>query len=235
MHIENFELNEYSFGSALCACAGLADQETGTQIHVSVSKSRYLLDVYMGSALVDMYGKCGNVACAQNVFDGMTDRNVVSWNSLITCYEQDGPACEALYVFVRMMDNGFVLDGVTLASVISACASLLANKEGRQIHARVVKLDKLSDDLVLSNALVDVHAKCSSVDESRRVFDRMLNRDVVSEPSVVSCFPTGASVKTARLMYSNMPNRNIASWIALIAGYTQKGDNEGALYLWEST
>ncbi|KAG5529026.1 hypothetical protein RHGRI_029632 [Rhododendron griersonianum] len=163
----------------------------------------------------------------------MTDRNAVSWNSLITCYEQNGPACEALCVFVRMMDNGFVPDEVTLASVISACASLSANKEGRQIHARVVKLDKLRDDFVLSNALVDMYAKCSSVtvNEARRVFDRMLNRDVVSEPSVVSCFPTGARVKTARLMYSNMTDRNIVSWNALISGYTQKGDNEGALGL----
>ncbi|KAI8535622.1 hypothetical protein RHMOL_Rhmol10G0188500 [Rhododendron molle] len=135
------------------------DQEMVTQIHASVSKSQYSLDVFMGSALVDMYGKCGNVACAQNVFDSMTDRNAVSWNSLITCYEQNGPACEVLYVFVRTMANGFVPDEVTLASVISA------------------------------------------------------------------------SVKTARLMYSNMTDRNIVSWNALFSGYTQKGDNEGALGL----
>lgn len=61
----------------------------------------------------------------------------------------------------------------------------------------------------------------------------MLNRDVVSKPSVVSCFPTGASVKTARLMYSNLTDRNIVSWNALISGYTQKGDNEGALGLFQ--
>ncbi|XP_057473368.1 pentatricopeptide repeat-containing protein At2g13600 [Actinidia eriantha] len=231
MHKENFGLNEYSFGSALRACAGLMDQKMGTQIHASVSKSRYSWDVFMGSALIDMYAKCGNVACAQKVFDGMSERNIVSWNSLITCYEQNGPASEALDVFGRMMDYGFEPDELTLASVVSACASLSAMREGRQIHARAVKFEKFRDDLVLSNALVDMYAKCSRVEEARRVFDRMPNRNVVSETSMVSGYAKAASVGTARLMFGKMTQKNIVSWNALIAGYTQNGDNEEALGL----
>ncbi|XP_058211231.1 pentatricopeptide repeat-containing protein At2g13600-like [Rhododendron vialii] len=221
MHKENFVLNEYSLGSALSACAGLADQKMGTQIHASVMKSRYSLDVYMGSALIDMYAKCGSVASARNVFDGMNERNTVSWNSLITCYEQNGPTFEALDVFVRMMDYGLEPDEVTLASVVSACASLSAIKEGLQIHARVVKFDKFRDDLVLSNTLVDMYAKGGRVEEARRVFDRMRNRNLVSEISMVSGYAKAARVT----------DRNIVSWNALIAGYTQNGDNEEAIGL----
>ncbi|XP_028111894.1 pentatricopeptide repeat-containing protein At2g13600 isoform X1 [Camellia sinensis] len=231
MHKENFELNEYSFGSALRACAGLGDQKMGTQIHASVAKSRYSFDVFMGSALIDMYAKCGSVACARKVFDGMTERNIVSWNSLITCYEQNGPTSEALDVFVRMKACGFEPDEVSLASVVSACASLLAITEGREIHARAVKFEKFRDDLVLSNALVDMYAKCGRLDEARRVFDSMPNRNVVSETSMVSGYAKAASVRTARLMFAKMTERNIVSWNALIAGYTQNRDNEEALGL----
>ncbi|KAH6765471.1 Pentatricopeptide repeat superfamily protein [Perilla frutescens var. hirtella] len=231
MHYENFVLNEYSYGSALSACAGLRDVVMGMQIHASLAKSRFMLDVYMGSALIDMYGKCGDVECAEKAFDGMTSRNTVTWNSMITCYEQNGPASEAMDVFLEMMECGVQLDEKTLASIVSACASLCAVKEGRAIHAQVVKFDKLCNDLVISNALVDMYAKCRMIKEARWLFDRMPIRNVVSETSMVSGYAKAASVETARSMFCKMMERNVVSWNALIAGYTQNGDNEEALGL----
>ncbi|XVF31235.1 hypothetical protein REPUB_Repub16aG0127900 [Reevesia pubescens] len=231
MHTEDFVLNEYSFGSALSACAGLKDLKMGTQIHALLSKTRFLSDVYTGSALIDMYGKCGSVGCSQRAFNDMSERNSVSWNSLITCYEQNGPASAALEVFLRMMDCGIEPDELTFASVVSACASLSAIKEGRQIHAHIVKCDKLRDDVVLCNALVDMYAKCSRISEARCVFDRMPVRNVVSETSMVSGYAKAGSVRTARLMFTKMMESNIVSWNALIAGYTQNGEDEEALRL----
>ncbi|PPS08253.1 hypothetical protein GOBAR_AA12387 [Gossypium barbadense] len=231
MHREDFVLNEYSFGSALSACSGLKNIKIGAQIHALIAKTRFFSNVYMGSALVDMYGKCGSVSCGQRAFDDMSERNRVSWNSLITCYEQNGPASAALQVFLRMMDCGIEPDELTYASVVSACASLSAIKEGKQIHARVVKCNKLRDDLVLGNALVDMYAKCNKINEARCIFDRMPVRNVVSETSMVSGYAKVASVRTARLMFAKMMERNIVSWNALIAGYTQNGENEEALRL----
>ncbi|GAV60790.1 PPR domain-containing protein/PPR_2 domain-containing protein [Cephalotus follicularis] len=231
MHREDFVLNEYSFGSGLSACAGLEDFNMGAQIHGLLSKSRHSWDVYMGSALIDMYSKCGRVSCAQRVFDGMSERNIVSWNSLITSYEQNGPTSEALEIFLRMTECGFEPDEVTLASVVSACASLSRIKEGLQIHARVVKFDKFKDDLILGNALVDMYAKCGKINKARYVFDRLPIRNVVSETSMVSGYAKAASVKAARLMFTKMMERNVVSWNALIAGYTQNGENEEALEL----
>ncbi|KAH7566093.1 hypothetical protein JRO89_XS08G0084400 [Xanthoceras sorbifolium] len=179
LHRENFVLNEYSFGSALSACAGLKDLKVGIQIHAILSKSRYSSDVYMGSALVDMYGKCGHVSCAQKVFDRMTHRNIVSWNSLITCYEQNGPANEALEVFLRMMHCGIGPDEVTLASVVSACASLAAIKVGLQIHTRSVSSGE-EPDIFVGNSLIDMYMKCGSVEDGCRVFETMVERDWVS-------------------------------------------------------
>ena len=223
MHTENFVLSAYSFGCALSACSGLMDLKMGIQLHALVSKSCYSSDVYMGSALIDMYSKCGSVACAQRVFDRMSERNRVSWNSMITCYEQNGPANEALEVFVKMTDCGIEPDEVTLASVVSACASLLAIREGLQIHAHVVKRDKFRDDLVLGNALVDMYAKCCKIKEARWVFDQMPIRNVVSETSLVSGYAKAGSVKGARLMFTNMMERNVVSWNSLIAGIHRMG------------
>ncbi|MFS7976982.1 putative tetratricopeptide-like helical domain superfamily [Helianthus anomalus] len=231
MHAQDFVLNQYSYGSALSSCAGLRNMRIGTQIHASVLKSPYEGDVYMGSALIDMYSKCGNVGCAQKVFNRMNQRNTVSWNSLISCYEQNGPADEALDVFRRMMNNGIDPDEVTLASVISACASLSELNLGREIHNRVVKFNKLRDDIVICNALVDMYAKCSKITQARWIFDTMPIKNIITQTSIISGYAKSANVETARSIFFNMPDRNIVSWNALIAGYTQNGDNETALGL----
>lgn len=231
MHRDNFMLNDYSYGSVISACAGLRNLKVGTQIHALVAKSWYSADVYIGSALVDMYSKSGSVVCAQKVFDAMAARNVVSWNSLITCYEQNGPTINALRVFVEMMNCGIEPDEMSLASVVSACASLNAIKEGKEIHARIVKFSRYMDDVIICNALVDMYAKFGRISEARSIFDRIQMRTVVSETSMVSGYARVASVKSARALFSRMIERNIVSWNALIAGYTQNGDNEEAVGL----
>lgn len=231
MQREGFVLNQYSFGSVLSACAGLVDLEMGIQAHALMLKSPYLKDVYMGSALVDMYAKCGEVECARKVFDGMVERNRVTWNSLITCYEQNGPVNEAVEVFANMMDHGLDPDEVTLASVVSACATLTLMREGRQIHALVVKKDKYRNDLILSNALVDMYAKCGRINEARFIFQNMSSRNVISETTMVSGYAKAAIVDTANFLFMNMVDKNIVSWNALMAGYSQNGENEKALSL----
>ncbi|KAJ0976828.1 hypothetical protein J5N97_012302 [Dioscorea zingiberensis] len=231
MHGEDFVPNAYSFSSALSACAGIMDLRTGMQIHALVSKSRLVHDVYMGTALVDMYSKCKRPVDAYRVFEKMEERNTTTWNSLITCYEQNGPANEALVLFVRMMDCGVEFDEVTLASVASACATLSAIREGLQIHLLAIKFERFSDDLVLSNALVDMYAKCRRIEAARRMFDRMPVRSTVAETSMISGYAKSLSVEDAKLVFSRMTEKNIIAWNALIAGYTQNGDDEEAVRL----
>ncbi|XP_020571105.1 pentatricopeptide repeat-containing protein At4g13650 [Phalaenopsis equestris] len=231
MHSENFVLNGYSFSSALSACAGLFESEFGLQIHAMISKSPFAFDVYMGSALVDMYSKCRQSSDAHRVFDYMPEKNIVSWNSLITCYEQNGPVSEAMDMFVRMMECDVEYDEVTLASVVSACASLFYIREGKQIHTRVIKFEKLRNDLILSNALVDMYAKCGKVGAARKIFDRMIVKSMVSETTMLAGYVKSSMVDDARLMFVKMPEKNIVAWNALIAGYTQNGENEEAFRL----
>ena len=231
MHADDFALNTYSFSSALSACAGLQDFSGGTQIHGAISKLPLQRDVFMGSALVDMYAKCGQPLEARKVFDEMPERNAVSWNSLITCYEQNGPASEALKLFRRMMETGVDPDEVTLASVVSACATLVAIREGSQIHARTMKSDKLRSDLVLCNATVDMYAKCGRLKTARQMFDAMPLRNVISETSLLSGYARSASVDAAKSVFLQMSDKNIVAWNALIAGYAQNGQSEAALIL----
>ncbi|GJN02889.1 hypothetical protein PR202_ga20280 [Eleusine coracana subsp. coracana] len=229
MHADDFVLNAYSFASALSACAAEKDSRTGEQVHGLVVKSPHAKDVHIGS--VDMYAKCERPEEARRVFEAMPERNVVSWNSLITCYEQNGPVGEALALFVKMMDAGFVPDEVTLASVMSACAGLAAEREGRQVHARVVKCGRFREDMVLNNALVDMYAKCGKTWEARCVFDGMAFRSVISETSMLTGYAKSAKVEDAQVVFSQMVEKNVIAWNVLIAAYAQNGEDEEALRL----
>ncbi|XP_006652312.1 pentatricopeptide repeat-containing protein At2g13600 [Oryza brachyantha] len=231
MHADDFVLNAYSFASGLSACASEKAWRTGEQVHALVTKSSRWSDVYIGSALVDMYAKCERPEEAQKVFDAMPERNIVSWNSLITCYEQNGPVDEALVLFVRMMNDGFMPDEVTFASVMSACAGLAMAREGRQVHACMVKSDRLREDMVLNNALVDMYAKCGRTWEARCVFDRMAFRSVVSETSMVTGYAKSANVEDAQAVFLQMVEKNVIAWNVLIAAYAQNGEEEEALRL----
>ena len=231
MHADDFVLNAYSFASALSACAAEKDPRTGEQVHGLVAKSPHAEDVRIGSALVDIYAKCERPEDARRVFDTMPERNVVSWNSLITCYEQNGPVGEALVLFVEMMDAGFIPDEVTLASVMSACAGLFAEREGQQVHARVVKCNRFMEDMVLNNALVDMYAKCGRTWEARCVFDSMASRSVVSETSMLTGYAKSSNVEGAKVVFSQMIEKNVIAWNVLIAAYAQNGEEEEALRL----
>ncbi|XP_078433961.1 pentatricopeptide repeat-containing protein At2g13600-like [Wolffia australiana] len=231
MRAHGFSSGTHSFSSALSACAGLEDRSAGAQIHAAVAKTPLARDVFLGSALVDMYAKCGLPADARRVFDEMPERNTVSWNSLITCYEHNGPAEEALLVFSLMLAASVPPDEVTLASLASACATLQAIRHGSEIHSRVVKHNRLRSDLVLGNALVDMYAKCGRLDLARRVFDAMPVWNVVSETSMLSGYARSASITAARSVFLGMTDKNIVAWNALIAGYAQSGCSEEALDL----
>jgi pentatricopeptide repeat protein len=178
-----------------------------------------------------MYAKCERPEDARRVFDAMPERNVVSWNSLITCYEQNGPVGEALVLFVEMMAAGFFPDEVTLSSVMSACAGLAADREGRQVHAHMVKCDRLRDDMVLNNALVDMYAKCGRTWEARCIFDSMPSRSIVSETSILTGYAKSANVEDAQVVFSQMAEKNVIAWNVLIASYAQNGEEEEAIRL----
>ncbi|CAL4922838.1 unnamed protein product [Urochloa decumbens] len=112
-----------TFVSVLGACSLLSSPELGEQVHCQAIKSSLFGDIKTGSALVDMYAKCGRVEDGRRVFDHMTERNVVTWTSMIDGYGKNGHSDEALQVFGEMRRRLDVRPNhATFLSVLSACA-----------------------------------------------------------------------------------------------------------------
>jgi pentatricopeptide repeat protein len=116
---------------------------------------------------------------AQSVFNKMQSRDVVTWTAMILGHVKCGEGQKALELFRQMQQEGVRPDPVTFVGVLNACASLVALEEGRCVHQQIVEYGWDSDVFVV-NSLVDMYAKCGSIEDAWRVFNRMPSRDVVT-------------------------------------------------------
>eukprot|EP00253_Pinus_taeda_P001094 PITA_01094 len=122
--------NEFTFASVLSSCATLPAPEAGKQVHVHVIRNGFEFNIFVASALLDMYAKCGSIKRARMVFDQMPMRDDVLWNAMIVGYAQNGDGEETLRLFKQMLQAGVKPDHITFIGVLSACSHTGLIEEG---------------------------------------------------------------------------------------------------------
>eukprot|EP01018_Ginkgo_biloba_P008462 Gb_26311 [translate_table: standard] len=208
MHQNGVQADEFTYASVLPACAKLAALEQGKEVHEDVIRTGFLSDIFVANALLDMYAKCGNTKDAFHVFDKMSERDVVSWSAMISGYADNGYFDEALKLFRQMQVTGMEPNSVTFACVLSTCANLAALHEGKEVHGDVIR-SGFQYDIVVGNALVDMYAKCGSIEYARNVFDKMRRRVVVSWNAMIGGYAMHGCGKQALQLFEQMKYRGI--------------------------
>ncbi|GLJ38244.1 hypothetical protein SUGI_0778560 [Cryptomeria japonica] len=259
MQLAGVESNPATFASVLPACAKRGDLEQGMEIHRKVMGSGGFVDTAIVNALIDMYAKCGSVKKARELFDEMPQRSVVSWNVMITGYMQNGELDEALRIFEEMPQrdvvswnavivgcaqngladkaleffmtmhfSGIKANCTTFVSILPACAKIGSLERGICIHQKIIESGVVSD-VVVSNALIDMYAKCRSIQKARKVFDKTHKEDLVTWNAMITGYAQNGFLDEAVRLLKKMPRRDVVSWTAVIAGYAQHGLGEKAL------
>ncbi|KAH9317117.1 hypothetical protein KI387_018886, partial [Taxus chinensis] len=157
--------NNFTFASALTACAGQGAMEEGQAVHASCIKTGVTSDTFVRSTLITMYMKCGGIEEACRLFEKMPEQNMVSWTAMIAGYMQNGCSEEALRFFHQMQGMGLKCNQFTFASVLSACANLRAIEEGKQVHTHVIKTG-FERAICVANALLTMYSKGKSTDDA---------------------------------------------------------------------
>ncbi|KAJ6694432.1 hypothetical protein OIU85_005144 [Salix viminalis] len=140
MHYAGFVPSEFTLVGVLNACSDVAGIEEGKQAHGYLLKSGYETQIYIATALVDMYAKCGFTGDARKGFDFLLEPDLVLWTSIIAGNVQNGKNEEALSLYGRMQMHEILPNELTMASVLKACSNLASLEQGKQIHARTIKL-----------------------------------------------------------------------------------------------
>lgn len=196
--VVGLEPNHFTFSSLLKAAGGMGSGREGRQIHGFCLKFGYVDNVYVGSALVDMYVRCGLMEEGEGVFRGLLSKNDVSWNALIAGHARRGEGENALRVFKEMLKEDFKATHFTYSSVFSACASIGALEQGKWVHAHMIK-SGLKLVAFVGHTLLDMYSKSGSIVDAIKVFDRLVKWDVVSWNSLLTaCAQHGRGRETIR-------------------------------------
>jgi pentatricopeptide repeat protein len=159
----------------------------------------------------------------------MPERNVASWNSLISGFVKEDKLGEALDVFRRMQREGMGFSWVTLTTILPICARVTALLSGKEIHAQIVKSARRPDVLVL-NSLVDMYVKCGVVDYGRRLFDGMRSKDLTSWNTMLTGYAINGYMRVAMDLFNEMASCGIrpddVTFIALLSGCSHAGLTE---------
>lgn len=189
--------------SVLPACAYLGDMQLGKCIHCYVIKSGFESHVSVGTALVDMYAKCGSTEFALDVFGKMAERNLISWNAMIDGFVKNGCQDEALELFQQMQVVGLKPNSVTVVSVLLSCADVGALRQGKSIHAYIIR-SGFELDVSVGNSLVFMYGRCGSNVIARQLFDKMSVRDVVSWNAMIAGYAQNGHGNSALTLFQQM-------------------------------
>ncbi|KAH7331610.1 hypothetical protein KP509_20G043000 [Ceratopteris richardii] len=187
MNHEGLPLDAVVLRCILKVCGSIAAVNEGKEVHAEIARKGFLNeDVTLGSALVDMYAKSGELVAAQEVFDELPVHNIVAWTALIAGYARDGQGERAHHCFKEMKCEGLFPNSVTLLCLLKACSNFGAADKGRMMHAEAIRQGFTGEDYIFGNALVDMYAKCGSPLNSYHVFFELHKRTVVAWTSLIA-------------------------------------------------
>ncbi|KAH9532183.1 hypothetical protein CY35_19G076700 [Sphagnum magellanicum] len=226
MQQERVEPDTRTFVGILNACASAGALEEGKHFHEQIVQRGFESNVFVGSSLVNMYAKCGSMEEAQRVFNKMPSHNVVSWNVMILAHMNCGQGQEALELFQQMQQEGVQPNPLTFVAVLNACASIVAIKEGRRAHEQIVH-SGCEADVFVGNSVIDMYAKCVSMEDAQRVFNEMPSHNVISWTAMLQGFAMHGYGKEALEHFEQMCENSIevndVTFICLLSACSHAG------------
>ncbi|XP_011629039.2 pentatricopeptide repeat-containing protein At4g14820 [Amborella trichopoda] len=160
------------------------------------------------TAMVFGYCKVGKVETARSLFNEMPEKDLVSWSAMLAGYVESERPNDGLKLFQEMQLSDIRPDQITILSVLSACSALGALDQGRWAH-RFIDSNGFNNTMSVNNALIDMYAKCGSLEGSKQVFDNMPERNVVSWTSMINGYAMHGDGEAALELFYRMRNEAV--------------------------
>lgn len=189
MRGRNMLPTQFSYATMLNCCAKQSLSSQGRQIHAQIVKDGFMCDTFVGSALIDMYCKCGNVKGAREHFDAMPIKNVVIWNEMINGYAQNGFGTEAVHLYSCMMIEGEKPDEITFTAILTACSHSGLVDEGIRIFESMQTEHEVEPTLDHHTCVIDALGRAGRLHEAEYLIKKMPSKDdpVIWEVLLSSC------------------------------------------------
>ncbi|KAJ7294531.1 hypothetical protein O6H91_Y251900 [Diphasiastrum complanatum] len=228
MQQEDLEPDRFTFVNLLSACTTATSLEDGKFIQACAIEKGLETDVVVGTALVDMYGRCGTVADARQMFEKISHRDSSAWNTMVKLYIQNNLDKDALLLFKQMQLEGGRPNRTNLLGIFNVCAKLKVLSDAKMISTRLDDYE-VDLDVEAGNVMVNMFVKCGSLQEAKEVFDKMLNRDAVTWSTLISAYAQEGSGKFALQLFAQMQQQGIKPNNASLANVLNAISNVGPL------
>ncbi|XP_019056682.1 PREDICTED: pentatricopeptide repeat-containing protein At4g14820 [Tarenaya hassleriana] len=262
MKNSNVMPDEIILCNIVSACGRVKNLNYSKAVHRFIIENKVKMDAYLLSALVTMYAGTGCMDMAQQLFAKMPERNLivstamvsgfsragriddaraifcqmeekdlVCWSAMISGYAENDRPEEALRIFEEMLALGINPDQITMLSVISACANLGTMDKANSVHSCIDHYE-LGSELPINNALIDMYAKCGSLERARDVFEKMPRRNVTSWTSMINAFAMHGESTDALSLFARLKEEKIepngVTFLAVLyacnhAGFVEEG------------
>lgn len=199
----------YNFTYLLKVCGDQGRVGVGKMIHGQLVVHGFGADLFAMAGVVNLYAKCGEVVEAYKMFDRMPERDLISWNMIVSGFAQNGFSRMALDLVARIWDEGRRKpDWITVVSVLPAVADIGVLRIGKAVHGYVVRAE-FEESVVVASALIDMYSKCGAVGVARLVFDGMRKRNVVSWNSMMAGYVQGGDPEEAMKVFEMMLDQGV--------------------------
>lgn len=210
LFIEVLESDEVSadsvtFLNCLMAISQMQDIRLGQQIHAYLIKERSsLLPLILCNALVVMYSRCGCVQLAFDLFQLMPERDIVTWNTMISAFVQKDLNLEGLLLVYEMQKQGFTVDSVTVSALLSAASNLGSLRIGKETHGYLVRHEIECEGM--ESYLIDMYSKSGRVEIARQLFDvdQAKERDQVTWNAMIAGYVQNGQTDEAIYLFRKM-------------------------------
>lgn len=218
--------DKYTFPPLVKACTGALALREGQVIHGLIVKCGTEADVYVGSSLIDLYGKCREMVNARKVFDGMLVRNEVTWTCVIDGYSTNGNCLEAKKLFDEMPQRKKASWNAMIKGFV---------KSGDLVTSKIL-FDEMPDKGMVSfTTMIDGYAKAGDMASARCLFDESPEKDIVCWSAMITGYAQNGQPKEAIKIFSEMISQNVKpdeyAMVSLISACSQAGDWEVAKWV----
>ncbi|XP_055829316.1 pentatricopeptide repeat-containing protein At4g39952, mitochondrial [Solanum dulcamara] len=226
MQYLGIEYDINSLISVISSCSWLEKFHLGKSLHCHIIKNLMIGNVSVANSLIDMYGRSMNLTLSWRVFCMMTDKDVVTWNTMMTSYSSCGKIVEAFGLFDEMRAESYKPNIATLVILLSASSQVSSLEKGEKVH-QYIKEVGFGKNTLLDTALTDMYAKCGQLTKSREIFDSMEKKDIVSWNVLISGYAMYGEANYAIEMFKKMEQTEIKpnelTFLAVLSACTHAG------------
>ncbi|KQK12164.2 pentatricopeptide repeat-containing protein At2g27610 [Brachypodium distachyon] len=199
--------NDFAFNAALAACADASALRAGEQVHSLAVRAGFAGDSWVGSSLVELYSRCGDLGAAKGVFDRMESPDVVGYTSLVSAFCRSGEFELAVDTLHQMLRQGVEPNEHTMASILGSCCPFVL---GEQVHAYMIKAMGLhSQSMYASSALIDFYSRNSEFDMAKAVFNNLHCKNVVTWCSMMQLHIRDGRPEDALQVFDDMISEGV--------------------------